>query len=138
MYVPDTQGLSDLGNPIFDEEKQLVYSMDKRGASDRNFYTHKYINGILTIIEDVSETEFSFKDNVTDEQLAAIIPILSNYPSYSFTYDVTKRLNYKTSKMETVESKYILSDLNDDWTIIEEYDADSEIGKQLEKLVDWQ
>jgi len=83
--------------------------------------------------------DLSFKDNVTDELLAAIIPILSKYPSYSFTYDVTKRLNHNTFKMETVESKYLLSVQNDDdWTIIEEYDADSEIGKQLEKLVDWQ
>ena len=140
MYVPDTQGLSDLGLPRFDEEEQLVYSMDKNGASNRNFYTHKYINGILTVIEDVSETvDVSFKDNVTDEQLASIVPILSKYPSYSFTYVVTKRLNYKTSKMETVESKYCLSVLtDDDWTIIDEYDASSNIGKQLEKLVDWQ
>jgi len=140
MYVPDTQGLSDLGNPRFDEEGQLIYSMDKSGASNRNFYTHKYINGILTVIEDVSETvDVSFKDNVTDEQLASIVPILSKYPSYSFTYVVTKRLNYKTSKMETVESKYLLSVLNDDdWTIIDEYDAGSNIGRRLEKLVDWQ
>jgi len=98
-------------------------------------------NGILTLIEEISETsDVSFKDNVTDEQLASIVPILSKYPSYSFTYGVTKKLNYKTSKMETVESKYSLSVLNDDneWTVIEEYDADSKIGKQLENLVDWQ
>ncbi len=140
MYVSDTQGLSDLGLPRFDEEEQVVYSMDKSGAGNRNFYTHKYINGILTVIEDVSEiADISFKDNVTDEQLASIVPILSKYSSYSFIYDVTKRLNYNTSKMETVESKYLLSVLNDnDWTIIDEYDADSDIGKQLEKLVDWQ
>jgi hypothetical protein len=96
----------------------------------------------LTVIEDVSETvDVSFKDNVTDEQLASIVPILSKYPSYSFTYVVTKKINYNTSKMETIESKYLLSVLNenDDWTIIDdEYDADSEIGKQLENLVDWQ
>jgi hypothetical protein len=140
MYVPDIQGLSDLGLPRFDEEEQLVYSMDKSGADHRNFYTYKYINGILTLIEDISEiADVSFKSNVTDEQLASIIPILSKYPSYSFTYDVIKKLNYNTFKMETVESKYLLSVLSDDdWKIIDEYDAGSNIGRQLEKLVDWQ
>jgi len=42
--------------------------------------------------------------------------------------------------METVESKYLLSVPNDDdndWKIIDEYDAGSDIGRQLEKLVDW-
>ena len=141
MYVPDTQELSELGLPRFDEEKQLVYSMSRGSAVDHSFYTHKYINGILTLIEDVSETDLSFKDNVTEEQLASIVPILLNYPSYSFLYNVTKKLNSNTSKMETVESKYILfvpDDEGNDWKIIEEYDADSDIGKQLEKLVDWQ
>jgi len=67
--------------------------------------------------------------------------MLSKYPQYSFTYSVTKKLNNKTSKMETVESKYSLSVRNDDdndWKIIEEYDARSAVGRQLEKLIDWQ
>jgi len=139
MYVPDTQELSELGLPRFDEEKQLVYSMGKGSAVDHYYSTHKYINGILTLIEDISETDISFKDNVTDEQLASIVPVLSKYPSYSFLYNVTKKLNPKTSKMETVESKYILfvpNEDDNDWKIIEEYDAQSAVGKQLEKLVD--
>jgi len=139
MYVPDTQELSELGLPRFDEEKQLVYSMGKGSAVDHYYSTHKYINGILTLIEDISETDISFKDNVTDEQLASIVPVLSKYPSYSFLYNVTKKLNPKTSKMETVESKYILfvpNENDNDWKIIEEYDAQSAVGKQLEKLVD--
>jgi len=141
MYVPDTQELSELGLPRFDEEKQLVYSMSRGSAVDHSFYTHKYINGILTLIEDIAETDVSFKDNVTDEQLASIVPVLSKYPSYSFLYNVTKKLNPKTSKMETVESKYILfvpNEDDNDWTIIAEYDASSNIGRQLEKLVVWQ
>ena len=142
MYVPDTQGLSDLGLPRFDEEEKLVYSMSRGSAVDHSFYTHKYINGILTLIEDISEiSDVSFKDNVTDEQLASIVPMLSKYPQYSFTYSVTKKLNNKTSKMEIVESKYSLSVRNDDdndWKIIEEYDAHSAVGRQLEKLVAWQ
>jgi hypothetical protein len=139
MYVPDTQGLSDLGLPNFDEEKQLVFSMNRSSAVDHSYYTHKYINGVLTLIEDISETDVSFKDDVTEEQLASIVPILSKYPSYTFLYNVTNKLNYNNSKMETVESKYLLSVLNDDdWTIIGEYDAGSSIGKQLGNLVNWQ
>jgi hypothetical protein len=44
--------------------------------------------------------------------------------------------------MEIVESKYLLYVLYDydlaDWKLIDEYDADSNIDRQLEKLVDWQ
>ena len=137
MYVPDTQELSELGLPRFDEEKQLVYSMNRGSAVDHSYYTHKYINGILTVIEEISESDVSFKDTVTDEQLASIVPILSNYPSYTFIYNVTEKLNFNTSKMETVESKYQLYVPND-WTLIDEYDAKSDIGRQLEKLIDWQ
>jgi hypothetical protein len=139
MYVPDTQGLSDLGLPNFDEEKQLVFSMDRSSAVDHSYYTHKYINGVLTVIEDISETDVTFKDNVTEEQLTSIVPILSKYLSYTFLYNVTNKLNYNNSKMETVESKYLLyvpNDDDNDWTIIDEYDADSDIGRQLEKLID--
>jgi hypothetical protein len=142
MYVPDTQGLGDLGLPRFDEEKQLVFSMNRSGAARHWFYTHKYIKGILTVIEEVSETDVSFNDGVTSEQLASIVPVLSKYPSYDFLYHVIKKINYTTSKMEIVESKYLLYVLYDydlaDWKVIGEYDADSNIGRQLEKLVDWQ
>ena len=137
IYVPDTLGLGDLGLPSFDEEKQLVYSMSRGSAVDHNYYTHKYINGVLTVIESISESDVSFKDNVTDEQLASIVPILSEYPSYCFLYNVTTKLNNNSSKMETVESKYLLY-IPNDWILIGEYDADSDIGRQLEKLVDWQ
>jgi len=137
MYVPDTQGLSDLGLPRFDKEKQLVYSMSRSSAVTHNYYTRKYINGILTLIEDISETDVNFKDNVTEEQLASIVPILSKYPSYCFLYNVTEKLNFNTSKMEIVESKYLLYVPND-WTLIDEYKKDSDVGRQLEKLVDWQ
>jgi hypothetical protein len=139
MYVPDTQGLSDLGLPGFDEEKQLVLSMSRGSAVDHTFYTHKYINGILTLIEEVAETDVSFKDDVTEDQLVSIVPILSKYSEYSFTYSVTQRLNDKTSKMETVESKYFLFVQNgddNDWTIIDEFNVNSDIGKQLKKLFD--
>jgi hypothetical protein len=135
MFVPDTHGLSDLGLPRFDEEKQLVYSMSRSSAVDHNYYTHKYINGILTVIENISEGGVYFKDNVTDEQLASIVPIISKYPSYTFLYNVTNKLNFNTSKMEIVESKYLLYVPND-WTLIGEYYADSETGRQLEKLID--
>ena len=37
--------------------------------------------------------------------------------------------------MEIVEAKYQLYVPNE-WTLIEEYDANSDIGKQLEKLID--
>jgi hypothetical protein len=136
-YVPDTQGLGDLGLPRFDEEKQLIFSMGRSGAVHHWFYTHKYIEGILTVIEEISENDVSFKDDVTDEQLASIVPVLSEYPSYTFLYQVIKKINYNTAEMEIVESKYLLYVL-DDWELIDEYDADSNIGGQLEKLVDWQ
>jgi hypothetical protein len=116
--------------------------MNRSGAARHWFYTHKYIEGILTVIEEVSETDVSFNDGVTDEQLASILPVLSEYPSYDFLYQIIKKINYTTSEMEIVKSKYLLYVLYDydlaDWKLIGEYDADSNIGRQLEKLVDWQ
>lgn len=129
LFVPDTQGLGDLGLPKFDEEKQLISSLGKSGATDHWFYTHKYINGILTVIEETSEIEVLSDD---DKLLASIVPVLSKYPSYRFMRYVVKKINYNTSELETVESKYQLYDADE--TLIDEYDANSDTGRQLEKL----
>jgi len=132
-YVPDTTGLRELGLPVFDEEKQLVSSMQRGSATDHEYYTHKYIKGVLTVIEEKSENAVWFKEGVTDKQLAAIVPALSQYPSYTFMYHTVKKLNQNTSKMETVEAKYQLY-IPNEWKLIGEYDANSNIGKKLEKL----
>lgn len=131
-----TAQFSELGLPTFDEEKQLVYSMQRSSAADHWFYTHKYIDGMLTVIEIESDTSVHFKDDVTGEQIAAIVSLAAEYPSAHFQhYKIVKR-NMDTLEMDTIEDKYQLY-VPDHPELSAEYDADSEIGRSLYALIDW-
>jgi len=131
-----TAQFSKLGLPTFDEEKQLVYSMQRDSAADHWFYTHKYIDGVLTVIEIESDNSVHFKDDVTGEQIAALIPLAAEYPSAYFQHYKMIKRNMDTLEMETIEDKYRLYVPNHPELYIE-YDADSEIGRTLYDLIDW-
>jgi len=134
-FVIDGQ-LGSLGLPRFDEEKQLIYSMARGSAADHWYYTHKYIDGVLTLIEEISNNAVRFENEI-NEKLAANIPILSEYQFWSFQLFIRYELNYDTLEMTAVERKYYLYIRNEnelEWAFITEYEVDSEIGKQITEI----
>ncbi len=137
FVVNNELNLNLLGLPTFDEEKQLIYSITRGSACDHWNYTHKYIDGVLTMIEKISDILVHFKED-TEEQLASIVQII--YPQhdfeYYFEYYIVKRLNENTFEYEIIEEKFCLIDLNS-WEVIKEYDANSVIGMKLKEIVDW-
>jgi hypothetical protein len=61
----------------FDQEKQLIYGMERGSAVHHQYYTYKYIDGAVTLIEVIAENPVYLRENVTEEQLAAAAPLLS-------------------------------------------------------------
>ncbi len=123
--------LSLLGLPTFDEEKQLIYSWYRGSAYDRWFYTYKYIDGVLTMIEEISDNYIHFKEG-TEEQLNSIL----DYTQYRFQYYVVTRLNENTFEYEIIEEKFYLYDHNSE-EVSKEYDTNSIVGMKLKEIVDW-
>lgn len=134
VHVPQ---LSELGGPSFDQENQLVYSMWRSSAADHWDYTHQYINGVLTVIEVISDNAVHIPGNVTADQIAAIVPLFAEYPNPGFQHYKVQRLNMDTLEMEVIEEKYQLYNVPIDWELLAEYDADSDIGRELTALIDW-
>ena len=111
--------------------------MERDGAADHWYFTYKYIGDDLVLIEIVSDNSVSFLADVTEDQISEIVPIYADCPLYDFQYYIKKQLNFTTMEMETIEEKYEIYIANE-WTLVEEYDADSATGIMLEKLVNWE
>lgn len=48
-FVPDPQ-LNEISLAVFDQEKQLIYGMERSSAAEHSYYTYQYINGGPTLI----------------------------------------------------------------------------------------
>jgi len=141
VWIPDKyifendKRLNDVTLAVFDQDKQLIYGMERSSAADHWYYTYKYVDGELVLIELESDNAVGFPDGVTDEQVVAVVPILEDHPSWCIQHVVNKKLNPDTSEMEIVEEKYVLY-IPNEWTLIAEYDADSAEGRELAQLIE--
>lgn len=110
--------------------------MERGSAADHWYSTYKYIDGDIVLIELTSDTAVRFVEGLEEGQILSIIPAIKDYPSWCLQYKVTKALNYSTTEMDVVEEKYLLY-IPNEWTLIAEYDSDSQIGKAIAEIVDW-
>lgn len=97
------------------------------GGANHWDYTHEYINGVLTVIEEISDTSVRFENM---ERLVDVIPILSDYEEWSMQLFIRYKLNRDTREMDVIERKYKFY-IHPDGTLIAEYEVDSEIGRQI-------
>lgn len=128
-FVRDSYGLEGLGLPGFDAENQLVYSFSRSSALDHWYYTHRYIDGVLTVVKAVAEN--GVWDNKLDQQAREQIKAME--PLYEegtvFMRVTTRELDDATMELVQVEEKYIL--INVDGATLGEYTADSQLGVLL-------
>jgi len=130
-FIEDIYDLASLGLPQFDADKELIYSMQRGSAVDHWEYTHKYIGGILTTIEETGTEAIRTK---TDEkpQILAIIPMYDE--SHTLIYYYRKVMNENMMRLKTVEEKFRLYS-TDEWELIAEYDGDSDVGSAIKKIM---
>ena len=127
--------LNEISLASFDQEKQLIYGMERSSASDHWYFTYKYIDGNIIVIEEHSDNTVWFIKGV-EEQIATIIPETKEYASWCLQYELTQRLNESTMEMDITEEKFVLL-IPNEWVQIAEYEADSSEGKALAEIVDW-
>ena len=137
-FIDDPYGLIDLGLPTFDEENQLVHSMRRASAADHWFYTHRYVDGDLITIEEVSLNLVwnSYLDELTNEKIKAIEP-LYDPPATVFQHFMIEQLDFDILEMVIVENKFILYGVNHmgERDSLAEYGFDSELGLLLRELL---
>lgn len=134
VFENDTR-LNEITLASFDQEKQLIYGMERGSASDHWYYTYKYIDGDIVLIELTSDTTAGLIEGVDDGQIATIIPAVKDYPSWCLQYVLTKTLNESTMQMDVKEEKYMLY-IPNEWTLIAEYDSDSPTGRAIAEIVE--
>lgn len=135
IFEKDTR-LNKITLASFDQEKKLIYGMERGSAADHWYSTYKYIDGDIVLIELTSDTAVRFVEGLEEGQILSIIPAIKDYPSWCLQHKLTKVLNYSTMEMDVVEEKYLLY-IPNEWTLIAEYDSDSQIGKAIAEIVDW-
>lgn len=129
-FIDDNYGLGMLGNPSFDTEQKLVRSMVRGSAVDHWFYKHRYINGELLTIEEISFNYFNVNwlDNYGAEKLKTLEPLYDGDRT-DFIHYIEKQLDDETMEMIIVENKYTLG--NKDGDVLAVYTLNSEVGLLL-------
>lgn len=132
-FTGDIHNLASLGLPKFDADKKLVYSMQRGSAIDHWDYMHKYIDGVLTVIEETATNNVWLRTNEQKEQVRAVIPIYDE--SHTLIHYYRKALDESTMQLQTVEEAFRLY-IPNEWELIAEYDGDSEVGRVLKEMID--
>ena len=137
-FIDDQYGLASLGLPVFDEEKQLVYSMRRGSACDHWYYTYKYIDGVLVAIEEVSDNrlwDYMLDDSIK-QKIKAIEP-LYDADTTTFSHLMINQLDFDTLEMVVVENKFKLYDISrmGERALLTEHDVNSDLGFLLSGLI---
>jgi len=119
----------------FDQEKQLIYGMERGSAVDHWYFTYQYVEEELVLIELESNTSVRFFDQVTDAQISECIPEFPVSSPHTFQYISIEKRNAASNKMERTEAKFMLYTA-DRQTLLAEYSIDSAIGTKLAELAD--
>lgn len=134
VLIDDPYDLSSLGLPSFDEKTQLVHSMSKGSAIHHWYYTHQYINGTLTLVEEVSELGIwdSQFDELAKERIKAMEPLYDE-ENTTFFHFIKKQIDWDAMDMIVVEEKYML--INSDMVLLAEYHLNSDIALELKHIL---
>ncbi len=122
--------LSNISMAEFDQEKELIYGMERGSAIDHYFHTYKYVD------DEIVEIEYSYYDGIIleDEILTSIIDEENlEYSSEDIlilhTYKET--LDENSGDFVTVYDNYEFNIIDDvgNFEVIEKFDVNSEVGK---------
>jgi hypothetical protein len=127
-FAGDVYNLAGLGLPTFDTKQELVHSMSRVSAADHWFYTHKYMDGELVVVEEVSDNCVwdYWLDDMAINKLAELEPLYAE--GGAFMHYTKKRLDEETMGLVVVEEKFTLLI---DGNKVAEYLPGSEIGLLL-------
>lgn len=118
----------------FDQEKQLIYGMERNGAVCHYYSTYQYIDGEPVKIRYEEEEGVQFGDARSEEFRVAATgkEEAASYDDLWLYVHVLER-NEDTGKLETTSEQYVFSQRGDDGSVIGRIcvDISSELGQQM-------
>lgn len=129
-YSPELSALI-LG--YFDQEKKQIYGMERGGCCTHYYKTYEYIDGSLTMVEELTEDEV----HLEEEQILAYCSEAGVQTDAEYTivmYERLDRRNSETGEMEAVSEEYVFYESRDGSVFSDEYlrvPVSSEMGTSI-------
>ncbi len=124
--------LSDISMAEFDQEKELIYGMERGSAVDHYFHTYKYLD------DEIVEIEYSYYEGIIleDEILTSILDTenLEYSSDEVFVLHIYKEiLDENSGEFVTVYDNYEFNIIDDvgNFEVIETFDVNTEVGEKI-------
>jgi len=133
MLFENDRRLNQIVLACFDQEKQLIYGMERGSAADHYYSTFQYIGGEPTLVRYLSQEGLL----PTPEMLEYLEEVgLPPQPNLMGFHEVESVRVEAAGQMETVRDDYVFYDMpdnrnNSDEDMVGSFDASSEVGKQI-------
>ena len=115
------------------QEKKQIYGMTKSGPCAHYYQTYEYIDGSLTMVEELTEDEV----HLEEEQVLAYCSEAGVQTDAEYTivmYERLDRRNSDTGEMEAVREDYVFYGSRDGSVFSDEYlrvPVSSEMGRSI-------
>ncbi|WP_312442709.1 XAC2610-related protein [Lacrimispora sp.] len=133
VFVNDIR-LNEISLANFDQDKQLIYGMERGSATDHYFSTYKYINEIPTLIRHYSQ-EYLHRSNEEIRKYLEKASVKTEITDIMGFHETVLERNEETGEMETISDEYVFypnSDVLNENEIIVRFDVSSDIGRIIE------
>lgn len=133
IFVNDIR-LNEISLANFDQEKQLIYGMERGSATDHYFSTYKYINEVPTLIRHYSQ-EYLHRSNEEIRKFLEKASVKTEIADIMIFHETVLERNEETGEMGTISDEYVLypnSDVINENEIIARFDISSDIGRIIE------
>ncbi len=134
MFEQDVR-LNDISLAVFDQEKKLIYGMERSGAANHYFSTYRYIDGEPVMINHTTQEGILIDDEQVKEfcDAASEGEETADYDGY-WCYEHNMELNEETGKLEDVSEEYVFYYYDEETD--REYDkfhvaVSSELGQRI-------
>lgn len=126
--------LNQISLAVFDQEKQLIYGMERGGAAYHYYSTYQYIDGEIVKIRYYEEEGiFIFDEKIRQYYDAASVE--TGGVTFDAWYAHVMERNAASGRMETVSEEYVFESYDSEGKAIEEeqlrIDVSSELGAQI-------
>lgn len=126
--------LNEISLANFDQDKQLIYGMERGSATDHYFSTYKYINEVPTLIRHYSQ-EYLHRSNEEIRKYLEKASVKTEIIDIIGFHETVLDRNEETGEMETISDEYVFypnSDVLNENEIIVRFDISSDIGRVIE------
>ncbi len=126
--------LNQISLAVFDQEKQLIYGMERGGAAYHYYSTYQYIDGEIVKIHYYEEEGLAISDEKIRQYYDAA-SVETAGVAFDAWYEHVMERNAASGQLETVSKEYVFESYDSEGKVIEEeqlrIDVSSGLGAQI-------